>query len=285
MFSYGVPRDPDAGVVLRAAAGRHSGRHDAGDLRPGVRLSRLRIAAVQSVAAPHLRRRHQRHAARHPALRLHGHDAGAVAAGGRPDGRDRPRRRRAARRPWHRHRAGRRADGRHHRHRRRHGGDARPADAARHAAARLRQGPRLRRDLRLRHARTDHPAEPDPYSAGRHPERVGRHAVRRRDDPGPDAGRHLLHLHPGPRDCPPGHGARHPAGRARAGFQGRARDAHRESGRAAGRPGRRGARLHHRRHRRAVGGRLHGRARLDRDHRHHRAHVVAGACARPARPR
>ena len=38
-------------------------------------------------------------------------------------------------------------------------------------------------DLRLRHARADHPAEPDPDPARRHPERVGRHAVRRRDDP------------------------------------------------------------------------------------------------------
>ena len=102
------------------------------------------------------------------------------------------RRRLAARRARHRHHPGRRADGRDHRHRRRDRGDARPADAARHAAARLRQGPRLRRDLRLRHARPDHPAEPDPDPARRHPERVGRHAVRRRDDPGPDAGGHLL---------------------------------------------------------------------------------------------
>ena len=46
-------------------------------------------------------------------------------------------------------------------------------------------------DLRVRHARPDHSAEPDPDPARRHHERVGRHAVRRRDDPGPDAGRHL----------------------------------------------------------------------------------------------
>ncbi len=38
-------------------------------------------------------------------------------------------------------------------------------------------------------------------------QRVGRHAVRRRDDPGPDAGRHLLHLHPDPRHRSAGHGA------------------------------------------------------------------------------
>ena len=45
-------RRPDAGVVLRPADGRNSGRADAGDLRFRVRLSRLRHAAVQSAAAP-----------------------------------------------------------------------------------------------------------------------------------------------------------------------------------------------------------------------------------------
>ena len=53
--------------------------------------------------------------------------------------------------------------------------------------------------LRLRHARPDHSAEPDPHPARRHPERVGRHAVRRRDDSGPDAGRHLRRLSARPR--------------------------------------------------------------------------------------
>ncbi len=43
-------------------------------------------------------------------------------------------------------------------------------DAADAVAARLRQGACLRDDLRIRHARTDHPAEPDPDPAGRHPQ-------------------------------------------------------------------------------------------------------------------
>ena len=38
---------------------------------------------------PHLRRGDQLHAARDPAVRVHGHDAGEIAAGRRPDGRDR----------------------------------------------------------------------------------------------------------------------------------------------------------------------------------------------------
>ena len=79
---------------------------------------------------------------------------------------------------------------------------------ARHAAARLRQGARLRRDLRVRDARPDHSAEPDSHPARRHPQRIGRHAVRRRDDPRPDARRHLRRLHPG---------AWHPAARHGAG--------------------------------------------------------------------
>ncbi len=74
------------------------------------------------------------------------------------------------------------------------------------------KGARLRRDLRLRHARADHSAEPDPDPAGRHPEPVGRHAVRRRDDPGPDAGGDLCHLHSR---------ARHRAAGERAGLLGR----------------------------------------------------------------
>ena len=44
------------------------------------------------------------------------------------------------------------------------------------------KGLAVRRDLRVRHARSDHSAEPDPDPACRHHERVGRHAVRRRDD-------------------------------------------------------------------------------------------------------
>ena len=48
-------------------------------------------------------------------------------------------------------------------------------------------------------------------------------------------------------------------------------------GAAADRAGRRGARLDHRRHRRADRGRLDGRARRHRGHGHRRAHVVGGA--------
>ena len=90
----------------------------------------------------------------------------------------------AARRTGYRHHPGRRADGRDHGHRRRHRGHARPAHAAGHAAARLRQGAGVRNDLRVRHARPDHPAEPDPDPARRHHEPVGRNAVRGGDDPG-----------------------------------------------------------------------------------------------------
>ena len=66
--------------VLRPAAGGHPGRADAGDHRSGVRLYRLRPAAVQSAAKPHLRRGDELHADRHAAVRLHGRDAGEIAS-------------------------------------------------------------------------------------------------------------------------------------------------------------------------------------------------------------
>ena len=153
-----------------------------------------------------------------PAVRVHGHDAGALPARRRPHGRDRTGRRLAARRARHRHHPGRRADGRDHRHRRRHRGHARPADAAGHAAARLRQGTGMRNDLRVRHARPDHSAEPDPDPARRHHQPVGRHAVRGGDDPGTHAGGDILHLHSGARRPAPEYGAGHSQGRARAGI-------------------------------------------------------------------
>ena len=55
----------------------------------GVRLYRLRAAAVQPAAEPHLRRGDELHADRHAAVRVHGRDAGEIAAGRRPDGGDR----------------------------------------------------------------------------------------------------------------------------------------------------------------------------------------------------
>ena len=58
-----------------------------------------------------------------------------------------------------------------------------------------RQESRVRHDLRVRHARPDHPAKSHPDPVGRHSERVGRHAVRRGHDSRADAGRHLLRLH------------------------------------------------------------------------------------------
>ena len=240
-------------------------------------LSRLRPAAVQPAAAPHLRRGHELDAARDPAVRVHGHDAGALPARRGPDGRDRTGRRLAARRARHRHHPGRRADGRDHRHRRRHRGDARPADAARHAAARLRQGTGVRDDLRVRHARPDHPAEPDPDPARRHHEPVGRHAVRRGDDPWAHAGGHLLRLHPGARRRAPEHGAGDPQGRACAGLGNGACREDVARGGAAGRAGRRGAGIDHRRRRGAVGSGVDGRARLDRDHCGHRPAVLERA--------
>ena len=85
--------------------------------------------------------------------------------------------------------AGRRADGRHHRHRRRDRDHARPADAADPAAARLRPGDLVRRDLRLGHAGPDHSAEPGADPALRHHAALGGHAVRRRRPAGADAGR------------------------------------------------------------------------------------------------
>ena len=125
-------------------------------------------------------------------------------------------RRRPARRPGHRHHPGRRADGRDHRHRRRDRRDARAAHAADAAAARLRQG------------RSPAASSAPPARSGRSSrrasililladiiERVGRHAVRRRDDPGPDAGRHLLHLLLVPRHVAPRNGAACSAGGAR----------------------------------------------------------------------
>ena len=230
------------------------------------------------LAQSHLRRGHQLHPDRDAAVRVHGSDAGKIAAGRRFDGSDRPCRRKSARRPRHRHHPGRRTDGRHDRHRRRDRRHARPAHAADAAAAQVRQRPRVRNDLRLRHARPDHPAQPHPDPARRHPERVGRHAVRGGDDPRPDACRHLRRLPSRPRllssrrwsrQCRRTNATCISCDRARR--QAAAR------GTAADRAGRRRARLDHRRRRRTDRGRLHGRARRHRRHRHRRAHVVGGA--------
>ena len=46
----------------------------------GVRLSRLRAAAVPSAAEPHLRRGDELHPDRHAAVRVHGRDAGKIAS-------------------------------------------------------------------------------------------------------------------------------------------------------------------------------------------------------------
>ena len=48
----------------------------------------------------------------------------------------------------------------------------------------------------------DHSTQPDPDPAGRHSQRIGRHAVCRRHDSRPDAGRHLRRLHSGARHFP-----------------------------------------------------------------------------------
>ena len=176
-------------------------------------------------------------------------------------------------------------DGRHHRHRRRHRGDARPAHAARHVAARLRPRARLRRDLRLRHARADHPAKPHPYFARRHHQPVGRHHVRRRHDPRPGAVGNLHRLHPAARRVPARMVPAIPA-EERAAHLGRsARRQDPACGRPADWAGDRGARLDHRRHRRAVGGRRHGRARLDPGGGASAAGCRMRCCATPCSPR
>ena len=86
-------------------------------------------------------------------------------------------------------------------------------------------------------------------------EPVGRHAVRGGDDPGPAAGRPLRRLHPRSRDLPAADGAGGPAGGARGDVRGATRRQAVSGGGAAGRAGGRGARIDHRRHCRAVGGR------------------------------
>ncbi len=110
--------------------------------------------------------------------------------------------------------------------------------------------------------------------------------VRRRDDPGPDAGRHLRRLHSrcsascGPNMVPPvPKEERDLMSRGELCGQAAARRA------AADRAGRRGAGLDHRRHRGADRGRLHGRARRHRGDRDRRPHVMVGAARnRPTRP-
>ena len=96
-------------------------------------------------------------------------------------------------------------------------------------------GDRLRRDLRLGHARPDHPAVADPDPALRHPAALGRHALRGRGDARAAARRALLRLHRDPRHGPARRGAADPARGARRAVAARALDALRQGrGAAAG---------------------------------------------------
>ena len=121
-------------------------------------------------------------------------------------------------------------------------------------------------------------------------QRVGRHAVRRRDDPRPDAGRHLRRLHSRARHLPARNGAGSPEGGARSGLARRARGQTFARRAAAARTGRRGAGLDHRRHRGADRSRLDGRARRDRGRPLSAGGCPGRCCARrltrpPASPR
>ncbi len=114
-------------------------------------------------------------------------------------------------------------------------------------------------------------------SARRHHQPIGRHAVCRRHGPGADAFGALHHLHPGARRYPARHGAGNSESRACRDFRRAACRKIAARGGAADRPGDPGAWLDHSRHRRAVGGSRHGRARLDIGCRHRPASVGAGA--------
>ena len=171
----GNPRRRAGRRGLRGADGRLSGGADARRRIAGVRAARrcdrrLSDLAAQRVAAAHLRRRQQRRADRHSAVRVHGRDAGAL-----------PRRRGFARdhgpavRLGHRRARDcggdrRRAAGGGQGHRRRDHGDDGPDRAAGHAA------PRLRPAACRRNRRGDRDAGAD-FSA-----RDGAGAARRPDE-------------------------------------------------------------------------------------------------------
>ena len=186
-------------------------------------------------AAAHVRRDDQHGAARHPAVHLHGRDAGALAHRRGPARNDGPPVRLAAGRARHLRHPGRRAarcrQGRGRRDRRDHRAD----HAADHAAPRLRQAPRGRHGGGHRDARAN-PAARDRAGAARRPAQqfvsgraarqgqlraglgFGQRPVRRRDRAGTDAGRALSRLHRRGCDRPPRRRAADPrrARRARA---------------------------------------------------------------------
>ena len=140
-----ISRRRDGGGGLCAAAGRLSRGADARRRVARLRHSGRGVArdeprAAWRAAGAHFRRHEQRRAARHPAVHLHGRDAGALAHRRGFIGNHGPAVRRAAGRPRflgdRRRRAARRRQGR----RRRHHGDHGADRAADHAAPRLRQG-------------------------------------------------------------------------------------------------------------------------------------------------
>ena len=157
---------------MRAAARGLSGRADARGRVAAVcrRRRRRRCAApfaAWRIAGAHLWRHDQRRAGCHPALHLHGRDAGALAHRRGVAGDHGPAVRCAAGRPGcfggYRRRAARRGE----RHCRRHGGDHGADRAADHAAPWLRQGAGRGHDRGDRHSGADLSAGDRPGPARR----------------------------------------------------------------------------------------------------------------------